>query len=401
MLHRLTSVALLATLTSANADTAKSFAPRVPSAAPFSARLDGALAKRGGNFLYSPASISIALAMAREGAAGATADEMDHVLGADARTTAKALTRSFKTAKQVPGQPPPPELAIANRLFGDLKTTFEQPFLDVTSKDYQAPVESLDFRAHAAAARLHINDWVAHQTHGKIKDLLPPPSVTEITRLVLVNAIYMKAAWATPFEPSATAPAGFAVAGGASKQVPTMHTVAYATWGAHAGARMLDLPYASAGGPKLAMMLVVPDRASLATVEASYANEGLQPFLAATKASGDASVALPKFEVGTTFDLASTLEDLGMKAAFSDAADFSRMSKVATTISKVIHKAWAKVDESGTEAAAATAIVMNEATSIEVRTPHPFAVDRSFLFFVHDEQGNVMFGGRIIDPSAS
>jgi serpin B len=140
---------------------------------------------------------------------------------------------------------------------------------------------------------------------------------------------------------------------------------------------------------------------SLATVEASYANEGIQPFLAATKASGDADVALPKFEVGTTFDLASTLEDLGMKVAFSDLADFSRMSKVPTAISKVIHKAWAKVDETGTKAAAATAIVMNEATSVVIRTPHAFAVDRSFLFFVHDEQGNVMFGGRIVDPSAS
>ena len=401
MLHRLTSLALLATMTSAFADTAKAYAPRVPAAAPFSARLDGALAKRGGNFLYSPASISIALAMAREGAGGATADEMDRVLGADARTTAKALTRSFKTAKQVRGQPSPPELAIANRLFGDLKTTFEQPFLEVTSKDYEAPVESLDFRAHADAARLHINAWVAHQTHDKIKDLLSPPAVTEITRMVLVNAIYLKAAWATPFQPGATAPAPFAIAGAASKKVPTMHTIAYATWGAHAGARMLDLPYTSAGGPKLAMMLVVPDGALLATVEASYANEGIQPFLAATKASGDADVALPTFEVGTTFDLASTLEDLGMKTAFSDRADFSRMSRLPTTISKVIHKAWAKVDETGTEAAAATAIVMNEVASGVMRTPHPFAVDRSFLFFVHDDQGNVMFGGRIVDPSAS
>jgi serpin B len=400
MQHRLTALTLLATMTAAYADTAKSFAPRVPAVAPFSARLDGALAKRDGNFLYSPASVSIALAVAREGAGGATADEMDRVLGSDARTTAKALTRSFKTPKQGRGEPSPPELAIANRLFGDLKTSFEQPFLDVTSKEYEAPVESLDFRAHANSARLHINDWVAHQTHDKIKDLLPPPSVTEITRVVLVNAIYMKAAWATPFAQHATAPAFFAIAGASIKKVPTMHTIAHATWGAHAGARMLDLPYSSAGGPTLAMMLVVPDGASLATVETSYSNEGIQPFLAAVTASGEADVALPKFEVGTTFDLAPTLVDLGMKVAFSDAADFSRMSKVPTTISRVIHKAWAKVDETGTEAAAATAIVMNDATSVAMTKPHTFAVDRSFLFFVHDQQGNVLFGGRIVDPSA-
>ncbi|CAN5251098.1 serpin family protein [soil metagenome] len=401
MRHRLTSLALLATLTSAHADTPKSFAPRVPAVAPFSARLDGALAQRSGNFLYSPTSISIALAMVREGARGATADEMDRVLGADARTTAKAITRSFKTSKHGPGETKPPELAIANRLFGDLKTTFAQPFLDVTSKDYEAPVESLDFFAHADASRLHINAWVATQTHDKIKDLLPPPSVTPITRLVLVNAIYMKAAWAMPFQPSLTAPAAFNVGGAASKQVPTMHTTAVATWGAHAGARMLDLPYASAGGTQLSMMLVVPDVAALATVEKSYASEGIQPFLAAVKTSGPANVALPKFEVGTAFELEPTLVDLGMKVAFSDHADFSGISQVPTQISRVIHKAWAKVDEAGTEAAAATAIVVNEVSGGAVAKPHPFAVDRSFLFFVHDAQGNVLFGGRIVDPSAN
>jgi serpin B len=180
-----------------------------------------------------------------------------------------------------------------------------------------------------------------------------------------------------------------------------MRTIAGATWGNHSGARMLDLPYASGGGPALAMLLVVPDGSSLATVETSYAKEGIQPFLASVKTGGKVDVALPKFEVGTSFDLTPTLGALGMKLAFSDGADFSGMSKVPTSISAVIHKAWAKVDENGTEAAAATAVVMLETTAVAIAMPpHPFAVDRSFLFFIHDQEGNVLFGGRIVDPSA-
>jgi serpin B len=401
MLNRLTSIALLTTMTTAYADTkAQPLRKLPPAPAPFAAQLDGELATQKGNFLYSPASIEIALAMTREGARGDTATEMDRILGPNASAIAKQLTKTFKTAKQQPGQPTPPELAIANRLFGDTTTKFEQPFLDVTSKDYEAPVEALDFRTHWDAARVHINTWVAHQTHDKIKNLIPPPAIDASTRMVLVNAIYMKASWATPFEPGLTAPAPFAIDGSSSKKVSTMHMEGGASWGDHAGARMLDLPYYSAGGPRLGMLLVVPDGSHLDAVEAAYAKEGIAPFLAAVKTTGRARVALPKFEVGTSFELSTTLAKLGMKTPFSDAADFSGMSKLATHISSVVHKAWAKVDENGTEAAAATAVMMAE-TSVAVPAAKKFDVDRSFLFFIHDENGDVLFAGRIVDPSAA
>ena len=395
MLNRLTSIVLLTSLTSAYADTPA----KAPTPAPFAAQLDGQLAKQKGNFIYSPASISSALAMTREGARDATATAMDRVLGLDAGTIAKALVKTFKTPKQEPNQPTVPVLAIANRLFGDRTTPFEKAFLDVTSNDYQAPVESVDFRHAHDAARKHINDWVAKQTRDKIVDLLASSDVDESTRMILVNAIYMKASWATAFEPSLTKPAPFAIAGATSKKVDTMHMEGSASWGAHDGARTVDLPYYSAGGPRLAMLVVVPDSKSLADIEAAYAAEGLTPFLTATSNRGDAAVALPKFEVGTSFELADPLSKLGMGVAFSDAANFSGMSKVSTHISAVVHKAWAKVDENGTEAAAATAVVATE-TSVSVRpTPHAFDVDRSFLFFIHDDHGNVLFGGRIVDPS--
>ncbi|MFT3693751.1 MAG: serpin family protein [Kofleriaceae bacterium] len=397
MLNKLTSLALLATMTSAGATPTKAILPAAP--APFAAQLDAQLAKHAGNFIYSPASISSALAMTREGANGDTASTMDSVLGLDARKIAKDLVTSFKTPKQQPGYATVPELSIANRLFGDKSTKFEKPFLDVTSKDYQAPVEALDFQNASAAARQHINDWVAKQTHDKIRDLLADPDVTPATKMVLVNAIYMKASWQTEFDAARTKPAPFQIAGGANKKVDTMHMQGPASWGAHGGARTVDLPYTTGGGPRLSMLVMVPEGASLADVEAAYAREGLVPFLTATSNQGEAAVALPKFEVGTSFELQDPLTALGLGIAFSSRADFTGMSKVATQISAVVHKAWAKVDEKGIEAAAATAVVMRDSAAMPVQTPHAFDVDRSFLFFVHDDHGNVLFAGRIMDPS--
>ncbi len=400
MFKRVISLALLASMTTAYADApAGRKAPPPKPAAPFAAKLDGELAKQKGNLLYSPASISIALAMTGEGARGDTATAMNRVLGGDPAKTAKDLTTSFKTPKQEPNRPTVPELAIANRLFGDKTTVFEKPFLDVTSTEYRAPVETVDFRKAPDASRTHINDWVAKQTRDRIKNLIPSQAVDSATRMILVNAIYMKASWATTFEKPLTKPAPFAIDGAKSKKVDTMHMTGGASWGAHSGARTVDLPYYSAGGPQLGMLVIVPDGKSLADVEAAYAAEGLQPFLAATSNRGLAAVALPKFEVGTSFELSDPLTKMGMGLAFSDRADFSGMSKVATHISAVVHKAWAKVDENGTEAAAATAVVMGESAVMSRPTPHAFDVDRSFLFFIHDDRGNVLFGGRIVDPS--
>jgi len=375
--------------------------PLTATGAPFAARLDGVIAKQKGNLIYSPASIQAALAMAREGARGATAAEMDAVLGAGNGAYVKALIGSIpaaKTGKPKDGEAMPPELSIANRIFADKRTPFERAFLDITAHDYGAPAELLDFRSAPDAARGTINKWVEDKTHDKIKNLIPPNSIDETTRMVLVNAIYLKAQWATPFEPSATAPALFAIDGAAKKQVPTMRTLAHASWGNHDGARMLDLPYTAVGDTRLAMLVIVPDDNDLATVEQAYAKQGLAPFLAATKTGGKADVSLPKFEIGTTLQLADALKELGMRQAFTDDADFSGISTVDTKISAVVHKAWAKVDERGTEAAAATAVMMS-ATSVSIDTPHEFKVDRSFLFAIHDAKGNVLFAGRVIDPT--
>lgn len=365
----------------------------------FGARLHAQLGTQPGNLIYSPSSMAIALAMTREGALGKTAAEMDAVLGAQAGAEARALLKALASDGKQGG----PTLAIANRLFGEQQLAFEKAFLDLTRDGYGAPLELVDFKKSHDAARQRINRWVETQTKDKIKDLLPSGSIDNLARLVLVNAIYLKAQWAQQFEKERTRAAASAVAGGASKQVPTMHGLVGGKLGSHGGARTLDLPYQAApGGPQLSMLIVVPEGKTLAEVEARYARDGLAPFLAATTRATEVDVALPKFKIATGLELADTLKAMGMKRAFVEGeAEFGGMTKRERLfISKAIHKAFVEVDEKGTEAAAATAVVMTRETA-SIRPAAPvFKADRSFLFFIHDQHGSLLFGGRVLDPSA-
>ena len=399
-MQNLTSVLALAALTltaHANPD------PKPRSIDQFAGRLHSEVGKTKGNLIYSPLSIGIALAMTREGATGETATQMDAVLGKGTGADAKALGKSMKSSpKADKNAPMAPELAIANRLFSDKSMPLVKRFLDITRDEYGAPIESVDFVGDREAARLKINKWVEDQTKNRIKDLIPKGILTGLTRLVLVNAIYLKAQWETPFAPALTKPRDFAVAGAATKQVPTMHgLIDGASWGAYAGGRVLDLPYASApNGPRLGMMIVVPETGkNLDAIEAAYVKEGLIGFLKSAKHHGNVEVAMPKFKIGSDLKLNEPLKKLGMPRAFSEgAAQFDGMTTAERLhIAHVLHKAWIEVDEKGTEAAAATAVVM-ATESAPAGKPHSFHVDRSFAFFIHDQHGTVLFGGRVIDP---
>ncbi len=401
-MRRLTSLVLLSAMTVGAAADPKPAATPPRSIDQFGAKLHAQVGKKQGNLIFSPASIAIALAMTREGATGVTAKEMDETLGKTTGGDAKALLKALQSSPKVgkPGEAMPPELALANRLFGDGKTPFVKRFLDVTRDDYGAPIEAVDF-GKSEAARTLINKWVEKQTRDKIKDLIAPGIVNERTRLVLVNAIYLKAQWVASFHEAATKPAKFTLADGSKKDVPTMHTEASAKLGSYAGARTLDLPYnAVAGGPRLSMLIVVPDKAKLAAIEATYAKEGLAGFLKATNTQSEVNVALPKFKFGSDFSLGDALQAMGMKRAFTEGvAEFDGMTTAQRLhISKVIHKAFIAVDEKGTEASAATAVIMGDDGATKARA---FFVDRSFAFFIHDENGTVLFGGRVFDPSQS
>lgn len=350
-----------------------------------------------GNLALSPASLSVAFSMTFAGAAGATADEMRNVLGlagiADPHPGSGALVDLWNTSGK------PYALRVANRLFGDKATPFHAAFLDRVKSAYGAPLEPVDFAGAPDPSRLFINDWVAKNTEDRIQDLLPAGSIDDMTRLVLVNAIYFKGQWASRFEKfrtsdgTFTTPAGPAGIGTA-KSVPFMRQVGKFEYGETDDATVLQMPYV---GDDLAMTFVLP-RHSLAAIEPKLSQATLDAWVASLS-SGEVNVAIPRFRIATdTLPLKSALEALGMKSAFTQAADFAPMTAAAKLfISDAFHKVFVEVNEEGTEAAAATAVVMAK-ESAPMRTS--FVADKPFLFFVRDlRTGHVLFMGRVTDPA--
>ena len=368
----------------------------------FAFELWGAAGKQAGNLAMSPASIEIALAMTWAGAGTKTADEMRHVLHLDGDVEAvSAGFGKLQASLQDPRRPL--KLRIANRLFGEQSFKFEQPYLDRTRTAFGAPLEPVDFHDNFEAGRVHINRWVEDQTEQRIKDLLPPRSLTKDTTLVLVNAIYFLADWQTPFEPRATFDAPFTTASG-KKPVPTMHARNVLRLAKRDGVKFLELPYQ---GNDIAMWIALPDKLDgLADVEKALSATNLDAWKTALT-SQEVDVSLPRFKIdpAEAVRLKDHLIALGMVDAFQDtAADFKAIGVPPDAgkriyISEVFHKAFVKVDEKGTEAAAATAVVAPTGAGMP-RPAEPFNADHPFLFFIVDKpSGMILFMGRVADPS--
>jgi serpin B len=357
-----------------------------------------------GNVVVSPASVALALAMARAGARGETAVEMDAVLH-DMATDAHAawlnaldaaLTGRSGTFPDTAGKPQPVSLRIANAPFSQRGMTLHEAYLEALASRFGAGLRLVDYQADPETARRSINGWVSDQTERRIPELLVPGVITRDTRLTLVNAIYLKAPWLTPFSPEATKPGTFTRADGTTIEVPMMAgnlTVPYAEG---SGWRAVELPYV---GGSLALLVIVPD--SMGTFETS-----LTPELLAEIAGGlterPVQLTFPRFGIESKVDLATTLAAMGMPLAFDpDRADFSGITtEERLFISAVIHQANIDVDEKGTEAAAATAVVMR--ATAEPGTPVTLRVDRPFLFALRDvPTGTILFLGRVADPSAN
>lgn len=359
--------------------------------------LDG----KSGNLAYAPYSVSLALAMTYAGARGDTATQMASALHFDLPQDRLhpafdwldlELGKRGAGAKGTNGRPF--RLVIANALFGQKGFHFEKPFLDTLALNYGAAMHLLDFENASEASRLQINDWVDTVTEGHIPSLLPSGTVNPATRLVLVNAIYFDAAWASPFEKDLTMSAPFHLASGKTVDVPTMHqgeTVGYAKGD---GWQMVALPY---DGNEVEMDLVLPDPGRLADVEAGLDAKTFSSMTGALTPT-DVLLSLPKFEVRSKLKLGDTLQSLGMRDAFDPSrADLSGMDGARDlSITAVIHEAWVKVDEEGTEAAAATAVVSaGSAAPVGLN----LAFDRPFLFVIRDRPtGAVLFVGRVTDP---
>jgi serpin B len=356
-----------------------------------------------GNLAMSPVSLSTVLSLTWAGAKGETAAQMKKVLHADG-TPEQAVDVAGKLASSLRDPSKKVTVRIANRLFGEKSYAFEQAYLDRAKAAFGAPIEGIDFRGAAEAGRQHINAWIAGETENRIKDLLPPRAVDRETRLVLTNAVYFKGDWAAPFEKDRTFDAPFHPTPGATKKVPTMHAQTHFAYAATDGVKLLDMPYQ---GGELSMLLVLPD-ADVDALEQRLTPALLDTWTGALKFT-QVDVALPRFEIdpAASTPLADTLKALGMPLAFERfKADLTGIANPKSPedrlyISAVFHKAFVKLDEKGTEAAAASAVVATrEGAAARPEMPPEFHADRPFLFFLRDLKTNlVLFMGRVADPS--
>ncbi|MBN1856587.1 MAG: serpin family protein [Dehalococcoidia bacterium] len=354
------------------------------------------------NVFYSPYSISLALAMTYAGAQSDTEAEMASTLHFDLpsdrlHTTFNALDQTLNTRGQgVQGKDGEGfRLNVVNAIWGQKGYNFLEEYLDTLAMNYGAGLRVLDFEAAPEPSRLAINDWVEEQTEDRIEDLIPEGGINPMTRLVLTNAVYFNAAWASQFEKDFTAPGVFHLLEGGEVTVPMMHQTDSFRYRSAPDYDVVELPY---DGYEMSMVIVVPASGRFSAVEQSldYAIvsdtiDGLQ--------NTQLSLTMPRFKMETSFSLSKALSQLGMDAAFDPSrADFSGMDGGRNLfISDVIHKAFVEVDEAGTEAAAATAVVM-EATAMPAE-PMTLTIDRPFVFLIRDvETDTILFVGRVMNP---
>jgi serpin B len=401
------AVLLLSRSVSAKAPQAS---PKPPDAAAKLARSSNAfgfdlyqrLRRTPGNLVISPASLTTALTMAWAGARGETAAQMRRALHLQG-TPDEALAASGRLAATLQAPSRPLVFRIANQLFAEKTYKLVPAYVEKTRTAFGAPVELLDFLKAPEPARVHINQWIESRTEHRIRDLMPPGAVTPLTRLVLVNAIYFLGTWEAPFDISATRPAPFYLTPSQKKMVPTMSRDGiFLSTGRKDGVTAVELPYK---GGELSMMLLVPDKIDgLAAVESALSARQLDALQAAMTV-GFVSLTMPKFELSPgSLALRKELEALGLRSAFDlKRADLTGIAKPSARAERlflqdVFHKTYVKIDEKGTEAAAATGDM--SVMGSDPPPPRPVRVDRPFLFLIRDNaSGMILFLGRVSDPS--
>lgn len=353
-----------------------------------------------GNLFYSPYSISAALAMTYAGARGLTEEQMARALHFD--LPQEDLHASFaQLAGELRARGEGAEgkdgegfrLNVANALWLQHDFTLLPGYVALMESAYGATPHPVDFGA-PEEARQTINDWVAGETEDRITDLIPPGVIDTLTRLVLTNAIYFNAAWAVPFEESLTADGPFTLPDGEEITVPMMRQTELLPYAEGDGYQAVELAY---DGGELSMIVLLPEEGGFESFEGSL-DAGLLAEIEAGLARRHVELSMPRFEFDSAFNLSQALAALGMEAAFTDAADFSGMTGARDLyVSEVVHKAFVSVDEEGTEAAAATGVVMN-LTSAPAEVVR-MTVDRPFVFLIRDlESGTLLFLGRVTDP---
>jgi len=355
-----------------------------------------------GNLFYSPYSVSMALAMTYGGARGDTESEMAKTLhyilpqnklhnafnALDQELNSRGKGAQGKDGKGF-------RLNIVNAIWGQKGYQFLPAYLDLLAVNYGAGLRILDFMNATEESRTTINNWVSDQTEGRIKDLIPRGAIDQLTRLVLTNAIYFNAAWQHSFEKNSTSNDTFHLLTGNEVSVPMMRQTESFRYTAGNDFQAVELPY---DGRELSMLIIVPDTGQFKTFESTLSTKRINEIIKQLS-YGRVALTMPKFEFDFNIGLKEKLKTMGMPLAFSGQADFSGMDgNNDLYITDVLHKAFVAVDESGTEAAAATVVIVG-ATAMPAQ-PVEMTVDRPFIFMIRDvKTGSILFLGRVLNPA--
>lgn len=353
--------------------------------------------EEAGNQLYSPYSISVALAMTWAGARGNTANEMADTLHftLEQEEFHPAFNKLDLYLRSL-GQETEDEefiLSIENSIWGEKTYTFLDDYLDLLAVNYGAAMNLLDFLHHPDESRGIINQWVEDKTYGRIEDLLPLGSIDPLTRLVLTNAVYFYGSWSHQFDEESTSDGIFNALDGGQVTVSMMEQTEVFRYMSGDGFQAIDLPYE---GEEAGMLIIVPDEGTFEAFEQTFDTETLGVILEGLT-STNVTIYLPKWKFIAEYELKETLQTMGMVDAFT-AADFSGIDGTHDLfIDEVFHKAFVAVDEYGTEAAAATAVVVSLTAVPD--PPVPLQIDRPFIFLIMDyETETILFAGRMTNP---
>lgn len=354
------------------------------------------LKSESGNLIFSPASISVALAMTYTGAGGETKSQMAKVLHFDKEpdqvhaAMSKLLVNWKSTEKDAY------QLTLANRLWGKQGFVFRDQYLSLLRDHYSADLTEVDFNK-SEEVRQMINNWVADATEQKIKNLIPQGLLNARMRLVLTNAVYFDGVWAHPFEKERTRPGDFHIQGEQVRKVPMMHQSLNFSFAQVDGLQVLEMPYK---GGNLSMVVLLPkEKQGLSALEEKLTHANLERWLDQLKPQ-KVVVTFPRFKAESSFSLADKFAAMGMTAAFDPSqADFSGMTESEKLfISAVLHKGFVEVEEKGTKAAAATAVIA-ETTAFRSEPPPEFTADHPFLFLIRDRKtASILFLGRVVEP---
>ena len=354
------------------------------------------------NLFYSPYSLSLALAMTYAGAHGETAQQMAdtlHFYLPQEKLHPALNWLDIELAKRGEGAESKDEegfrLNIVNAIWGQKDYHFLGAFLDVLAENYGAGLRILDFIKSTEEARITINKWVSQQTEERIEELIPKGAIDIATRLVLTNAIYFNAAWQYPFDAENTVDGDFHLLNGDSVVVPMMRQTEIFKYTNGGGYQAVELPY---DGNELSMLIIMPDAGEFSSFEKALSNELVNKIINELETE-QVVLSMPRFEFRSKLDLKHILPALGMPLAFSGAADFSGMTGNRDLfIGEVLHEAFVSVDEAGTEAAAASAVIMKLTAAEEMVT---MSMDHPFVFLIRDiKTGTILFVGRVLNPNA-